>query len=51
MKPVKPAMNDEISMDIFEETTISCSVKASKVIKVDIVKPIPARKATPNIFL
>lgn len=48
-KPKSPAINEEIKIINFELFIIVSLSKASKVTKIDIVKPIPAKSPTPKI--
>ena len=48
-KPNSPAVSDEINMTSFELLMITSLSKASKVIKIDIVNPIPANNPTLKI--
>ena len=48
-KPKNPAINEEIKIINFELFIIVSLSKASKVTKIDIVKPIPAKSPTPKI--
>lgn len=48
-KPKIPATKDDNKITNFELLTIVRSSKASSVIKIDIVKPIPAKNPTPKI--
>ena len=50
IKPIVPAINDAIRIAIFELFMISILSKASRVIKIDIVKPIPPKKPAPIIL-
>ena len=49
INPISPAVNDESKIINFALLIIVSLSKASKVIKIDIVKPIPAKKPTPKI--
>ena len=46
---MNPAIIEEINMINFAELIIASSLNASKVTKIDIVKPIPPKHATPII--
>ena len=48
-KPKSAAINEEIKIINFELFIIVSLSKASKVTKIDIVKPIPAKSPTPKI--
>ena len=48
-KPKSPAINEEIKIINFELFIIVSLSKASKVIKIDIVNPIPPKSPTPKI--
>ena len=49
-KPIIPARREAIKIAIFELFTKSGSSKASRVIKIDMVKPIPAKNPNPITF-
>ena len=49
VKPIIPAISEEIRITNLALLIIASSSKANKVIKIDIVKPIPAKKPTPII--
>jgi hypothetical protein len=49
INPIIPAINEEIKIMILELSICSPSEKARSVINIDIVKPIPPRKLTPNM--
>ena len=49
-KPIVPAISEERRIAIFELLTMSVLSKASRVMKIDIVKPIPPKKPAPIIF-
>ena len=48
-KPKSPAINEEIKIINFELFIIVSLSNASKVTKIDIVNPIPAKRPTPKI--
>ena len=48
-KPKSPAVNEEIKITNFELFMIVSLSNASKVTKIDIVNPIPAKSPTPKI--
>jgi len=48
-KPPSPAVSDEKRMTILALLIMVASSKASRVIKIDMVKPMPANKPTPTI--
>ena len=48
-KPKSPAINEEIKIINFELFIIVSLSNASKVTKIDIVNPIPAKSPTPKI--
>ena len=48
-KPKIPAVNEEIKITNFELLIIISLSNASKVTKIDIVNPIPAKRPTPKM--
>src|SRR5690606_8514649 len=48
-EPKRPANKDPIRMASLASSIIVASVKDNMAMKIDMVKPIPANKATPNV--
>lgn len=50
INPILPASNEATSIAILEVSIISVVSKASSVIKIDMVKPMPPKKPAPRMF-